>query len=77
MKDERKACNTTRLINLCVFYFFKSDLQLAAELGKTLLERNKELEGTIKNQQNIIDDQLQEIEVRRFKSLLFCFSICG
>ncbi|XP_055297106.1 cerebellar degeneration-related protein 2 isoform X2 [Sitodiplosis mosellana] len=40
----------------------ENDLQLAAELGKTLLERNKELEGTIKNQQNIIDDQLQEIE---------------
>lgn len=44
-------------------FFIYLDLQLAAELGKTLLERNKELEGTIKNQQNIIDDQLQEIEV--------------
>ena len=73
MKDERKACNTTQLINLCLFYFFKLDLQLAAELGKTLLERNKELEGTIKNQQNIIDDQLQEIEVRRLNLL---FSVC-
>lgn len=70
MKDERKACNTTQLINLWLFYLSKLDLQLAAELGKTLLERNKELEGTIKNQQNIIDDQLQEIEVRRFESLL-------
>lgn len=47
-------------IFLCLFLL---DLQLAAELGKTLLERNKELEGTIKHQQNIIDDQLQEIEV--------------
>lgn len=44
--------------------FLSTDLQLAAELGKTLLERNKELEGTIKHQQNVIDDQLQEIEVR-------------
>ena len=42
---------------------FLSDLQLAAELGKTLLERNKELEGSIKDQQSIIEDQSQEIEV--------------
>ena len=41
------------------------DLQLAAELGKTLLERNKELEASLKNQQAIIDDQSQEIEVRK------------
>ncbi|CAH1112822.1 unnamed protein product [Psylliodes chrysocephalus] len=38
------------------------DLQLAAELGKTLLERNKELETTLKQHQNVIDDQAQEIE---------------
>lgn len=39
-----------------------ADLQLAAELGKTLLERNKELEITVKHHMNIIDDQTQEIE---------------
>lgn len=44
-----------------------TDLQLAAELGKTLLERNKELEGTIKQQQIVIDDQSQEIEVNRIE----------
>lgn len=38
------------------------DLQLAAELGKTLLERNKELESALKQHQNVIDDQTQEIE---------------
>jgi len=38
------------------------DLQLAAELGKTLLERNKELESSLKQQQAVIDDQAQEIE---------------
>ncbi|XP_065074937.1 uncharacterized protein centrocortin isoform X2 [Ochlerotatus camptorhynchus] len=38
------------------------DLQLAAELGKTLLERNKELETSLKHHQNIIEDQAQEIE---------------
>ena len=44
---------------------FLSDLQLAAELGTTLLERNKELEGSIKDQQSIIEDQSQEIEVSK------------
>ena len=39
------------------------DLQLAAELGKTLLERNRELENSIKHHQAVIDDQGQEIEV--------------
>lgn len=40
-----------------------SDLQLAAELGKTLLERNKELETALKQHQNVIEEQTQEIEV--------------
>ena len=40
-----------------------ADLQLAAELGKTLLERNKELETNLKQYQNVIEDQTQEIEV--------------
>ncbi|XP_012275197.1 cerebellar degeneration-related protein 2-like isoform X2 [Orussus abietinus] len=38
------------------------DLQLAAELGKTLLERNKELENSLKLHQSTIDEQAQEIE---------------
>ncbi|XP_021965370.1 uncharacterized protein DDB_G0283357 isoform X2 [Folsomia candida] len=38
------------------------DLQLAAELGRTLLERNEELETELKQQQVVIDDQAQEIE---------------
>ncbi|KAK1133548.1 hypothetical protein K0M31_011352 [Melipona bicolor] len=38
------------------------DLQLAAELGKTLLERNKELENIIKTHQSTIEEQEQEIE---------------
>ncbi|XP_039292894.1 cerebellar degeneration-related protein 2 isoform X2 [Nilaparvata lugens] len=38
------------------------DLQLAAELGKTLLERNKELETSLRQHQNVIEDQTQEIE---------------
>ncbi|CAD1473839.1 unnamed protein product, partial [Heterotrigona itama] len=39
-----------------------SDLQLAAELGKTLLERNKELENIIKTHQSTVEEQAQEIE---------------
>ncbi|XP_015110251.1 cerebellar degeneration-related protein 2 isoform X2 [Diachasma alloeum] len=38
------------------------DLQLAAELGKTLLDRNKELETNLKTHQATIDEQAQEIE---------------
>ncbi|KAG7209144.1 hypothetical protein KM043_015287 [Ampulex compressa] len=38
------------------------DLQLAAELGKTLLERNKELESIIKIHQSTVEEQAQEIE---------------
>ncbi|KAK9303755.1 hypothetical protein QLX08_004635 [Tetragonisca angustula] len=38
------------------------DLQLAAELGKTLLERNKELENIIKTHQSTVEEQAQEIE---------------
>ena len=49
----------TWLLFLCL----SADLQLAAELGKTLLERNKELEATIRHQQSIIEDQVQEIQV--------------
>lgn len=42
---------------------FCADLQLAAELGKTLLERNKELENIIKLHQSTVEEQAQEIEV--------------
>lgn len=47
-----------------------SDLQLAAELGKTLLERNKELETALRQHQNVIEDQTQEIEVSFFMQFL-------
>lgn len=56
-----------KLNSIFVLFFFITfaDLQLAAELGKTLLERNKELEGTIKQQQIVNEDQSQEIEVSK------------
>lgn len=40
-----------------------ADLQLAAELGKTLLERNRELEQGLKQMYSNNQEQLQEIEV--------------
>ncbi|KAK0160437.1 hypothetical protein PV328_007847 [Microctonus aethiopoides] len=46
----------------CSECWSKSDLQLAAELGKTLLERNKELETNLKSHQTTIEEQTQEIE---------------
>jgi hypothetical protein len=48
----------------CTDCWTNEDLQLAAELGKTLLERNKELEIALKQHQNVIEDQAQEIEVK-------------
>lgn len=41
-----------------------ADLQLAAELGKTLLERNRELEQGLNQMYSTNQEQLQEIEVK-------------
>ncbi|XP_014278011.1 cerebellar degeneration-related protein 2 isoform X3 [Halyomorpha halys] len=56
---------------VCLFcnQSFEKDLQLAAELGKTLLERNKELETALRHHQNIAEDQAQEIEYLRKQTL--------
>lgn len=43
--------------------FLIPDLHLAAELGKTLLERNKELEESLQQMYGNNDEQVQEIEV--------------
>jgi len=56
------AFEWSMLCQECTDCWSPNDLQLAAELGKTLLERNKELEGTLKDQQAVIEDQSQEIE---------------
>ncbi|KAA0203295.1 hypothetical protein HAZT_HAZT001958 [Hyalella azteca] len=45
------------------FVCFLLHLQLAAELGKTLLEHNRSLETTVKQQQALLDDRLQEIQL--------------
>ena len=67
-----------------LFSFLVIDLQLAAELGKTLLERNKELENNLKVHQTTIEEQAQEIEVsypiheriHRYRDVFFPFFIC-
>lgn len=57
------------LINLRIS---TTDLQLAAELGKALLERNRELEAQIIHLQQINNEQNLEIEVQ-----LYCFLNVG
>ncbi|MGH0142808.1 UNVERIFIED_CONTAM: hypothetical protein FKN15_016771 [Acipenser sinensis] len=45
-------------------FWVKANLHLAAELGKTLLERNKELEDSLQQMYLTNEEQVQEIEVR-------------
>lgn len=53
-----------------------ADLQLAAELGKTLLERNRELEQGLQQMYSTNQEQLQEIEVKRRPSTgLTCLTL--
>lgn len=47
-----------------------TDLQLAAELGKSLLERNRELEQGLGQMYTTNQEQLQEIEVNCTKETM-------
>lgn len=58
---QSKLCLEQERQRLCPFCF--SDLHLAAELGKTLLERNKELEESLQQMYATNEEQVQEIEV--------------
>ena len=53
-----------------------SDLQLAAQLGKVLLERNKDLEEQVRQAQVIQYEQIREIEVSLQLILFVVNSIC-
>lgn len=44
-------------------HFFGTDLHLAAKLGKTLLDRNRELEQALQQIYSTNQEQLLEIEV--------------
>lgn len=50
-------------LSLSLLSWLPSDLHLAAELGKTLLERNKELEDSLQQMYINNEEQVQEIEV--------------
>lgn len=57
--------NTRASLSLCALRPTPTpDLHLAAELGKTLLERNKELEESLQQMYSTNEEQVQEIEVR-------------
>lgn len=58
----------TRLMS-CVYIFTCdwTDLHLAAELGKTLLDRNHELEQALQQMYSTNQEQLLEIEVRNVR----------
>lgn len=47
---------------VCIFVCV-SDVEAAAELGRSLLERNRELEATVRQQQALIEDQALEMQV--------------
>lgn len=65
-----------RSVHAKICLTFCADLQLAAELGKTLLERNKELENIIKLHQATVEEQTQEIEVTINPAVIFSASNC-
>lgn len=58
-------CFLPQLFFLCPLQSLSQflDLHLAAELGKTLLERNKELEDSLQQMYITNEEQVQEIEV--------------
>lgn len=53
------------------------DLQLAAQLGKTLLERNKALELSLKQKQTVIEDQEHQIEVGFYGYYYYVSVLCN
>jgi hypothetical protein len=65
--DYEKGLFSSRL--LPIIKQISLDLQLAAELGRCLLERNQELQTYIGVLQKQIDDEQCDIKVRRFTSL--------
>jgi len=53
-------------------FLYCLDLQLAAELGKALLERNRDLEAQLYQAQQIIEEQQLEIDVTSPYITLIC-----
>ncbi|XP_041363239.1 cerebellar degeneration-related protein 2-like [Gigantopelta aegis] len=59
--DEMDSCETYESENYEADWY-ENDLQLAAELGKALLERNRELEAEVSQLQQTNSEQSQEIQ---------------
>lgn len=57
-------------LTLFFSFLFFTDLHLAAELGKTLLDRNHDLEQALQQMYSTNQEQLQEIEVINFRKEL-------
>ena len=55
------------LIPLVVVFFI--DLELAAEIGKNLLERNKELEVMLKSSHQYLEEQTVKNEVSKINKV--------
>ena len=53
------------VINATHCLFFLIDLELAAEIGKNLLERNKELEVMLKSSHQYLEEQTVKNEVSK------------
>ena len=58
-----------RLIPFIVVFFFFIDLELAAEIGKNLLERNKELEVMLKSSHQYLEEQTVKNEVSKINNV--------
>lgn len=63
LRPHLSSCTRDLFVHVFLNFFFP-DLHLAAELGKTLLERNKELEDSLQQMYITNEEQVQEIEVK-------------
>ncbi|XP_057377867.1 cerebellar degeneration-related protein 2-like isoform X2 [Daphnia carinata] len=61
-ESNRTKLSHEEFLNEWNWCWIAQDVEAAAELGRTLLERNRELETTVRQQQAVIDDQTQEME---------------
>ena len=58
-------------------FFPLADLELAAEIGKNLLERNKELEVMLKSSHQYLEEQSVKNEVRESTNIKIMLSVTG
>lgn len=61
-ESNRTKLSHEEFLNEWNWCWIAQDVEAAAELGRTLLERNRQLESTVRQQQAVIDDQTQEMQ---------------